>query len=88
MKTRHTEVRELARAKEAEKKSVLAAGSSPSPLTTSNIQDYSKSWGSRDSSHLTSLATPPRVSLRITHHSLEPLAPASRHPHRVGRPRA
>ena len=57
------------------KRSVLAAGSSPSPLTTSNIQDYSKSWGSRDSSHLTSLATPPRVSLRITHHSLEPLAP-------------
>ena len=56
------------------KRSVLAAGSSPSPLTTSNIQDYSKSWGSRDSSHLTSLATPPRVSLRITHHSLEPLA--------------
>ena len=54
---------------------MLAAGSSPSPLTTSNIQDYSKSWGSRDSSHLTSLATPPRVSLRITHHSLEPLAP-------------
>ena len=51
------------------KRSVLAAGSSPSPLTTSNIQDYSKSWGSRDSSHLTSLAPPPRISLRITHHT-------------------
>ena len=74
MKTRHTEVRELADVQKKLKRSVLAAGSSPSPLTTSNIQDYSKSWGSRDSSHLTSLATPPRVSLRITHHSLEPLA--------------